>query len=96
MRRTRSYCCARDGNGHVAAAPRKPIWGKRRVPRRRKSNPRYRPWGRRPAHRARTLVRDIRASAFDLIELKGDDLRRIVSKRMAHPTVPVARWIGSR
>jgi hypothetical protein len=42
---------------------RKPIWGKRRLPRRRKSNPRYRALGKRPAHRARTLLRDGRTSA---------------------------------
>src|SRR4051812_18796382 len=60
---------------------RKPIWGKRRLARRRKSNPRYRAWGKRPAHRARTLVRDGRTSAFDLIELNGDDLRRALTMR---------------
>ena len=73
---------------------RKPIWGKRRLARRRKSNSRYRAWGKHPAHRARTLLRDGRTSGFDLIELNGDDLRRdplVVRKAKLTPVLAKAR-----
>ena len=50
-------------SNRVSKSSRKPIWGKRRLARKRKSNLRYRAWGKRPAHRARTLLRDGRTRA---------------------------------
>jgi hypothetical protein len=45
---------------------RKPIWGKRRLARRSRSDPRYRAWEKHPAHQVRIQLRNGWTRVFDL------------------------------